>query len=122
MVQGVLTRTADRIRTFAEAQRKSLNDMTMKIPGGEAGHTVPPVNAAGCYAPGGRYFLPIIITFLPEINLGFNQITQKISKLKFSILFNTILVLFLLNLPVLEYRNTNLTSYMVHQFAIQVTK
>ena len=64
------------------------------------------------YAPGGRYFLPIIITFLPEINLGFNQITKKISKLKFSILFNTIFVLFLLNLPVLEYRNTNLTSYL----------
>tara|TARA_B100001250_G_C19798780_1_gene789995 strand:- start:366 stop:1874 length:1509 start_codon:yes stop_codon:yes gene_type:complete len=64
------------------------------------------------YAPGGRYFLPIIVTFLPEINLGFNQIINNITKLKFSILFNTILVLLLLNLPVLEYRNTNLTSYL----------
>merc|ERR1719421_358569 len=30
----------------------------MSIPGGEAGHTISPVNAAGCYAPGGRYPLP----------------------------------------------------------------
>ena len=76
MVQGVLTRTADRIRTFAEAQRKSLNDMTMKIPGGEAGHTVTPVNAAGCYAPGGRYPLPssVLMTALTARAAGVPQV------------------------------------------------
>ena len=52
--QGVLVRTAARIRTFAEAQRRSLVDMTIPIPGGTAGHSVAPVNTAGCYAPGGR--------------------------------------------------------------------
>ena len=50
----MLKRTAERIRTFAEAQRKSLSDMTISIPGGTAGHSVAPVNTAGCYAPGGR--------------------------------------------------------------------
>ena len=64
------------------------------------------------YAPGGRFFLPIIVTFLPEINLGFNQIIKRISQLKFNVLFKIILILLLLNLPVLEYRNTNLTSYL----------
>lgn len=56
--QGVLTRTARRIRAFADAQRRSLVDMTITIPGGEAGHSVAPVQTAGCYAPGGRYPLP----------------------------------------------------------------
>jgi phosphoribosyl-ATP pyrophosphohydrolase/phosphoribosyl-AMP cyclohydrolase/histidinol dehydrogenase len=56
--QGVLTRTAHRIRTFADAQRQALVDVTIPIPGGEAGHSVAPVQTAGCYAPGGRYPLP----------------------------------------------------------------
>jgi histidinol dehydrogenase len=48
----------DRIKRFAVMQRKSVVDMEMDIPGGKAGHTVSPCNAAGCYAPGGRYPLP----------------------------------------------------------------
>ena len=54
----MLERTAARIREFANAQRASLTDMTMQIPGGEAGHSVAPVDVAGCYAPGGRFPLP----------------------------------------------------------------
>lgn len=48
----------ERIKVFAEAQRKSVQDMETDIPGGKAGHTVSPCKAAGCYAPGGRYPLP----------------------------------------------------------------
>jgi phosphoribosyl-ATP pyrophosphohydrolase/phosphoribosyl-AMP cyclohydrolase/histidinol dehydrogenase len=55
---GVLERTADRIRRFAEAQRKSLSDLEIKTEGGSAGHHVTPVGRAGCYAPGGRFPLP----------------------------------------------------------------
>lgn len=47
-----------RVKAFAEAQRKSVVDMEIDIPGGKAGHTVSPCRAAGCYAPGGRYPLP----------------------------------------------------------------
>lgn len=47
-----------RVKAFAELQRKSVQDMEMDIPGGKAGHTVSACNAAGCYAPGGRYPLP----------------------------------------------------------------
>jgi phosphoribosyl-ATP pyrophosphohydrolase/phosphoribosyl-AMP cyclohydrolase/histidinol dehydrogenase len=54
----MLERTAARIRTFALAQRNAVAEVTIPIPGGEAGHTVEPVEAAGCYAPGGRYPLP----------------------------------------------------------------
>lgn len=47
-----------RIQTFALAQRQSITDMTIDVPGGKAGHTVSPCINAGCYAPGGRYPLP----------------------------------------------------------------
>eukprot|EP00593_Proboscia_inermis_P015890 CAMPEP_0171310120 /NCGR_PEP_ID=MMETSP0816-20121228/20348_1 /TAXON_ID=420281 /ORGANISM="Proboscia inermis, Strain CCAP1064/1" /LENGTH=433 /DNA_ID=CAMNT_0011794103 /DNA_START=152 /DNA_END=1453 /DNA_ORIENTATION=+ len=47
-----------RVTRFAEAQRGSVVDMEIDIPGGKAGHTVSPCQTAGCYAPGGRYPLP----------------------------------------------------------------
>ncbi len=54
----VLERAASRIRTFALAQRACLNDLTLSIPGGEAGHACIPAASVGCYAPGGRFPLP----------------------------------------------------------------
>jgi histidinol dehydrogenase len=54
----LLRRTADRIRAFADEQRRSLADMDIPVPGGRAGHRVAPVERAGCYAPGGRFPLP----------------------------------------------------------------
>jgi len=56
--RAVLERTAARIRTFAEAQRMCLQDLTVDIPGGRAGHRVEAVRRAACYAPGGRFPLP----------------------------------------------------------------
>ena len=56
--RDLLERTAGRIRTFAEAQRAALTDAELPVPGGAAGHTVSPVDRAGCYAPGGRFPLP----------------------------------------------------------------
>merc|ERR1719162_285016 len=53
-----LVRIHDRVKTFAEAQRSSVTDVEIDIPGGRAGHTVSPCRVAGCYAPGGRYPLP----------------------------------------------------------------
>lgn len=65
--RGVLERTAERIRRFAEAQRDCLADLSTPVPGGQAGHTVNPVDVAGCYAPGGRYPLPssVLMTAIP---------------------------------------------------------
>jgi histidinol dehydrogenase len=57
-IQQVLSNTATRISSFAAAQRQSITDVTTTIPGGRAGHTIAPVDCAGCYAPGGRYPLP----------------------------------------------------------------
>ncbi len=54
----LLQRTADRISTFARAQRDCLSDLHTEIDGGSAGHRVDAVERAGCYAPGGRYPLP----------------------------------------------------------------
>ena len=56
--QDVLRRTAERIRSFAKAQLGSIKPVTVEVPGGEAGQVLAPVDAAGCYAPGGRYPLP----------------------------------------------------------------
>ncbi len=53
-----LERIADRIRVFAEAQRHTLRPLEVDVAGGSAGHTVEPIERAGCYAPGGRYPLP----------------------------------------------------------------
>jgi len=46
----------DNIRRFAEAQKAASQDVEMEIaPGMMAGQKSIPVNAAGCYVPGGRY-------------------------------------------------------------------
>ena len=65
--RGVLERTAERIRRFARAQRDCLGDLDTGVTGGRAGHTVSPVDVAGCYAPGGRYPLPssVLMTAVP---------------------------------------------------------
>ncbi|MCP4246748.1 MAG: histidinol dehydrogenase [bacterium] len=61
-VRSLLQRTADRIRRFADAQRACLTDLRFDIPGGSAGHTIEPLEVAGCYAPGGRY--PLVSSVL----------------------------------------------------------
>ncbi len=53
-----LMRIASQIESFALAQRGSLSTLTIDVPGGQAGHTIEPLERAGCYAPGGRYPLP----------------------------------------------------------------
>jgi phosphoribosyl-ATP pyrophosphohydrolase/phosphoribosyl-AMP cyclohydrolase/histidinol dehydrogenase len=55
---ALLRRTAERMRAFASAQRRTIADMTTNGPGGRAGHTIEPIERAGCYAPGGRFPLP----------------------------------------------------------------
>ena len=44
------------VRNFAEIQRASMQDVEVEtLPGVVLGHTHIPVNAAGCYVPGGKY-------------------------------------------------------------------
>jgi histidinol dehydrogenase len=56
--RALLERVRDRIERFARAQRASLVDLELPLPGGAAGHQFVPVDVAGCYAPGGRFPLP----------------------------------------------------------------
>src|SRR5439155_168583 len=58
LAEVVAERVAERIRRFAEAQRRALCPVTVPVPGGSAEHRVAAVERAGCYAPGGRYPLP----------------------------------------------------------------
>ena len=55
---ALMRRTADRLRTFATAQRRSITDMSLVFAGGRAGHTVEPVERAGCYVAAGAVPLP----------------------------------------------------------------
>ncbi|MFG0285058.1 MAG: histidinol dehydrogenase [Phycisphaerales bacterium JB039] len=70
--RDALESAAARIRSFAEAQRSALGDISVPIPGGEAGHRFVPMRAAGCYAPGGRHPLPssALMTVIPARAAG----------------------------------------------------
>ena len=72
----LLERTAERIRSFAQAQRQSLVDARVDIPGGKAGHDVVPIASAGCYAPGGRFPLPssVLMTAIPARVAGVERV------------------------------------------------
>ncbi|ELR11500.1 histidinol dehydrogenase [Acanthamoeba castellanii str. Neff] len=74
--QSLLQRTADRVRAFAVAQKASIQSVQVPIPGGQAGHTVAPVDVAGCYAPGGRYPLPssVLMTAITAKVAGCKQV------------------------------------------------
>ena len=71
-----LERVAERIRVFAEAQKRALSDVTVAVPGGTAGHWIAPLERAGCYAPGGRYPLPssVLMTAVTARTAGVKEI------------------------------------------------
>lgn len=73
---ALLERTAARIRAFAEAQRAAFADIDVAVPGGRAGHTLSPVDRAGCYAPGGRYPLPssVLMTAITARAAGVGEV------------------------------------------------
>lgn len=74
--QERLERIARRIRGFAMAQRESVGDVEIEVPGGRAGHTVVPVTRVGAYAPGGRYPLPssVLMTVIPAKVAGVAEV------------------------------------------------
>jgi phosphoribosyl-ATP pyrophosphohydrolase/phosphoribosyl-AMP cyclohydrolase/histidinol dehydrogenase len=71
-----LERVAGRIRTFAEAQKRALSAVTVTVPGGVAGHSIAPLERAGCYAPGGRYPLAssVLMTVVTARAAGVKEI------------------------------------------------
>ncbi len=71
-----LERVAARILTFAEAQKRALNAVTVTVPGGAAGHWIAPLERAGCYAPSGRYPLPssVLMTAVTARAAGVKEI------------------------------------------------
>jgi phosphoribosyl-ATP pyrophosphohydrolase/phosphoribosyl-AMP cyclohydrolase/histidinol dehydrogenase len=71
-----LERVAERIRRFAEAQKRALEAVTVTLPGGAAGHWIAPLERAGCYAPGGRYPLPssVLMTAVTARAAGVGEI------------------------------------------------
>lgn len=75
-VKALLARAQSRIAAFAAAQRSSLSDIDIPVPGGRAGQAFLPVARAGCYVPGGRYPLPstALMTVTPAIAAGVSEV------------------------------------------------
>lgn len=73
----LLHRVSSRIQEFAAAQINCLSELTTEVPGGKAGHTIEPVEHAGCYAPAGRYALPstVMMTAVTARVAGCNRVT-----------------------------------------------
>ncbi|RME28065.1 MAG: histidinol dehydrogenase [Deltaproteobacteria bacterium] len=74
--RALLERTAERITTFAEAQRRALEDVAVTVDGGRAEARWYPVQSAGCYAPGGRFPLPssLLMTALTARAAGVDRV------------------------------------------------
>ncbi len=72
----LLRRSAERIRAFATAQRRTIADLTTSVQGGRAGHTIEPIERAGCYAPGGRFPLPssVLMTAITARAAGVREV------------------------------------------------
>jgi len=75
-LRGLLTRAKARIAAFAAAQRSSLSNFDIAVPGGRAGQEFLPVARAGCYVPGGRYPLPssALMTVTPAVEAGVGEV------------------------------------------------
>jgi len=65
--RDVFQRTSDRITRFASQQKEALTDFEMEVPGGRAGHSIVPIEKAGCYAPAGRYPLPSTVLMTASV-------------------------------------------------------
>ena len=68
----------DNVRRFAEAQKETVRDIEYEVvPGFVAGQKAIPVDAAGCYVPGGRYshIASAIMTVTTAKVAGCNHIT-----------------------------------------------
>lgn len=72
----LLQRVHNRIHSFSSAQRQGLDDLTIQIEGGQAGHRWVPINSVGAYAPGGRYPLPssVLMTVTPARVAGVTSV------------------------------------------------
>ncbi|MFT4541446.1 MAG: histidinol dehydrogenase [Planctomycetota bacterium] len=73
---ALLERVTNRIRRFAEAQRRCLQPLDIEVEGGRAGHRWIPAANVGAYAPGGRYPLPssVLMTVIPARVAGVESI------------------------------------------------
>jgi phosphoribosyl-ATP pyrophosphohydrolase/phosphoribosyl-AMP cyclohydrolase/histidinol dehydrogenase len=71
-----LERVAQRIRTFAEAERRACGEVEVRVSGGVAAERLAPVERAGCYVPGGRHPLPssVLMTVIPARIAGVTDV------------------------------------------------
>ena len=75
--RDAIDHAARNIRTFAEAQKLSLQAMEIEIePGVTAGQRIVPVDRVACYVPGGRYPLPstVLMTVIPALAAGVQHV------------------------------------------------
>ncbi|MDZ4773643.1 MAG: histidinol dehydrogenase [Planctomycetota bacterium] len=76
---ALLSRTANRLRTFAAAQRRAVTDVCIPLAGGHAGQTVEPVERAGCYAASGKLPSAVLMTAVTARAAGVRNVWVAVS-------------------------------------------
>lgn len=77
LTRSALTAMATQVEAFALAQRAAIGETDVAVAAGRAGHTVIPMDRAGCYAPAGRFPLPssVIMTVVTARAAGVRDVT-----------------------------------------------
>lgn len=72
------------VKEFAKAQFNSIKEIEVNINGNTLGHKIIPIEAVGCYIPGGNYPLPssAIMTIVPAKVAGVNHVVAMSPKIQ----------------------------------------
>jgi len=75
-VIDALKYSIDNVREFAQKQLATLTNLDTTVAGNKLGHRIVPIEAAGCYVPGGNYPLPstAVMTIVPAKVAGVKKI------------------------------------------------
>lgn len=76
---ALLRRTANRLRSFAAAQRRAVNDVCIPLAGGHAGQTVEPLERAGCYVANGKQPSAVLMTAVTARAAGVRSVWVAVS-------------------------------------------
>lgn len=79
-----IQKSIENVKNFAKKQLKCLKPLKTNIDGNELGHKIIPIDAVGCYIPGGNYPLlsSAVMTIVPAKVAGVKQVVACSPKIK----------------------------------------
>ena len=83
-VRETIKYSINNVRKFAQAQLDSIKEIEINVAGNTLGHKIIPIEAVGCYIPGGNYPLPssAIMTIVPAKVAGVKRIVAMSPKIQ----------------------------------------